>query len=89
MARRDMNQATRKLDEEDLKAALVENLSPESLTAIRAFLEAADCLASQPPESAKDDWRRAMAGLEWFRQIVAEAIGDEGKYGILLEKIGL
>jgi hypothetical protein len=89
MRRRQINQAARDFDEDDLQRALIDNLSPESLTAIRCFLLAADCLVGKPDESAKDDRRRAMEGVEWFRSLLLEAIGDEGKYGILLDKIGL
>jgi len=71
------------VDQEMFEAAIRENLSPEGVATIIAFLQPAT-MQKGPTEEA----RRGLRELEWFADTLIDLLGVD-EYDRLLDELGL
>jgi hypothetical protein len=71
------------VDQEAFETAIRENLSPEGVVAVVAFLRVGD---SYHPASAEG--QRAMREVEWLANTLLEMVGVD-EYNHLLDELGL
>jgi hypothetical protein len=71
------------VDQEAFEKVIRDNLSPEAVTAIIAFLQPAGIY-----RPANDDARQALRQVEWFADTLREMIGVR-EHGRMMDELGL
>jgi predicted O-methyltransferase YrrM len=71
------------VDQEAFEKVIRDNLSPQGVTAIIAFLQSASFY-----KPANDDARQALRQVEWFANTLTELLGVE-EHNRLIDELGL